>query len=62
MRWDLTFALMYTLVYYDMQGCTYIVSAFLEYFVNRGTVILLLVEAIGESLFVMVKMIFSIMF
>ena len=48
-------ALMFTVVYYDVQGCTYVMSSFAEYFVNRGKVILLLVEAIGESLFVMVK-------
>jgi hypothetical protein len=40
-------ALIYTV---DMQGCTFVVSSFMEYFVNRGKVILLLVEAIGESL------------
>ena len=35
-----------------MQGCTFVVSSFMEYFVNRGKVILLLVEAIGESLWI----------
>lgn len=34
----------------DVQGCTFVVSSFMEYFVNRSKVILLLVEAIGECL------------
>lgn len=32
------------------QGCTYVAQSFVEYMVNRGKVILLLVEAIGECL------------
>ncbi|XP_021687467.2 uncharacterized protein LOC110669905 isoform X2 [Hevea brasiliensis] len=31
-----------------VKGCTYVVSSFMEYFVNRGKVIILLVEAIGK--------------
>ncbi|KAK6263575.1 hypothetical protein SCA6_019009, partial [Theobroma cacao] len=34
-------------------GCTCIMSSFMEYFVGRAKVILLLVEAIGEGWFVM---------
>lgn len=30
-----------------MQGCTYVAQSFVEYIVNHGKVILLLVEAIG---------------
>lgn len=38
------------LFHIDLQGCTYVVQSFTEYVVNRGKVILLLVEAIGACL------------
>jgi hypothetical protein len=34
----------------DIQGCTYVVSSFMEYSIKGGRVIQLLVEAIGECL------------
>lgn len=34
---------------FGMQGCAYVVASFGEYMVNRSKVIVLLVEAIGES-------------
>jgi hypothetical protein len=35
------------IIYFDLQGCTYVGSAFMQYLVNRSKVIILLVEAIG---------------
>ncbi|XWS49423.1 hypothetical protein CRYUN_Cryun12cG0002400 [Craigia yunnanensis] len=41
------------------KGCTYIMSSFAEYFVNRGKVILLLVEAIDVYLLGTVMLVFG---
>ena len=37
----------------QMQGSTYVVQSFVEYLVNHGKVILLLVEAIGMFFFLL---------
>ncbi|OMO93726.1 hypothetical protein COLO4_16739 [Corchorus olitorius] len=42
-----------------IKGCAYIVSSFMEYFVNRGKVILLLVEAIDIYLLGTVMLVFG---
>ncbi|XP_062146572.1 uncharacterized protein LOC133854396 [Alnus glutinosa] len=42
-----------------IKGCTYVASSFLEYFVNRGKVILLLVEAIDVYLLGTVMLVFG---
>lgn len=34
----------------DVQGCTFVVASFAQYFVNRSRVIQLLIEAIGKCL------------
>ncbi|KAA3470374.1 Membrane protein [Gossypium australe] len=36
-----------------IKGCSYIMSSFMEYWVDRSKVILLLVEAIGEDIYLM---------
>lgn len=35
-------------LYYEMQGCTYVVASYQEYFVNQGRGIFMLVEATGN--------------
>ncbi|KAJ4729137.1 UPF0114 domain-containing protein [Melia azedarach] len=42
-----------------IKGCTYVVASFAEYFVNRGKVILLLVEAIDVYLLGTVMLVFG---
>ncbi|KAF2314737.1 hypothetical protein GH714_032227 [Hevea brasiliensis] len=42
-----------------VKGCTYVVSSFMEYFVNRGKVIILLVEAIDVYLLGTVMLVFG---
>ncbi|XP_022738825.1 uncharacterized protein LOC111291393 isoform X2 [Durio zibethinus] len=42
-----------------VKGCTYIMSSFMEYFVNRGKVIFLLVEAIDVYLLGTVMLVFG---
>ncbi|XP_057964481.1 uncharacterized protein LOC131155406 [Malania oleifera] len=42
-----------------IKGCTFVVSAFMDYFVNRGKVIMLLVEAIDVYLLGTVMLVFG---